>query len=248
MRNLLYHVDTTPLYPEWLVANLVNKPKSILWLKSSSVESSGYITNWIFKFPPPLRCCYMAAKIFVGNTSKQQQLTWSREVLAGPEYDVINATIENPSFNKATCVAAGWARSQSEHVVSQVMLAAYSREKFAILALLPPDRHTLNVWSELVMAPLWLWKNESRAHSSPNPSLRADQVLLSYIDMVIDIRGVVVLQWTGIDTDVSCGVALVAEPAVVDCIRSFIAIDEYFVEDSDFYRRLVSRGFTLRYD
>jgi len=110
----------------------------------------------------------------------------------------------------------------------------------SVMAFLPDDLKVLNTWSEIAIGPLWLWLNRTRVANAPEPALRGSDVLLSYIDMVLEIGGLPLIEWQ--DSDECHGFILFGNPSSIEEIESEILSKRIFDMNPNLVAKLLRRG------
>jgi|SRR5579859_35252 len=96
------------------------------------------------------------------------------------------------------------------------------------LAFLPDTAEAAEAWTNVVYGLSWLWHGQKWIGSEPQPKLRADAVILSYIGLTIKIGGVAGLLAHNCDMEkglVFYGPKDVLEPVIAQLAQTAEAID-----------------------
>ena len=232
-----YLVSTSTESVEVFLPGASSKPKSVLWLEPDGGRLASSDLIGIRAACNGYRPAVLSCKSFprlppTDNVGSDKRTLYTSD-------RVISGTLNNPAFGKERRIVAGWVDEFTEEAYFDVVLR---KEMYdcSVMAFLPDDLKVLNTWSEIAIGPLWLWLNRTRVANAPEPALRGSDVLLSYIDMVLEIGGLPLIEWQ--DSDECHGFILFGNPSSIEEIESEILSKRIFDMNPNLVAKLLRRG------
>lgn len=222
------------------------KPKHALWLRPVAREFDRDDLRELLGAFSPLRGIAWSGISSLRGGNKTEEVAWAERWGKLTEGTVSETSWTLQPRNRVATCRVAWLGDNACESLPYFLGHAFGLLSISpgncALSFLPHDEQSAVDWAKVAQGPFWLWLCEEWLDNSPDPSLRSESVVVSYIDLTNEIGGVPGLVWW--DGHAKTGLTFFGPEETLCPIVERLEHSRSFVHDDTEFDRLLTRGFS----